>query len=251
MRSSHLPLYTLFFFIYVWVLVRREPRPSLSFSLATLACFAVGYASFGWMLIRPLIPDGPHTNRTYHVVAHPLVLGLALPPSDLSRREGIVWNDDAGLALARRMIPEATYLGPDYERALFRYYRSLWRKYPGEMIRIYWSKLAMAGRGMFPVAWLNGIVLMVLYIGALVISFWVWRRHRRVLFLLFALLSLAAVALMLEAVAVVPDFRIMYQAYLLIYTELLVVFALQALADVMSGRVQNRRFAKLHAPANH
>ena len=65
MRSSHLPLYVLFFLINAGVLTRREPRRVLlPFSLATVACFAVGYASFSWLLIRPLIPDGPHTNRT-------------------------------------------------------------------------------------------------------------------------------------------------------------------------------------------
>jgi hypothetical protein len=270
MRSSHLPLYVLFFLINAGVLTRREPRRVLlPFSLATVACFAVGYASFSWLLIRPLIPDGPHTNRTHHVVAHPLVLGLALPPSDLSRREGIQWNDEAGLALARRMIPEATYLGPDYERALFRYYWSLWRQYPGEMIAIYWSKLAASGKGMFaepggetehqstarvlalPGVRINGIWLTLLYLAALSAYALSWRRKGSRLALMFATLSMAAIGLLLEAAAVIPEFRLMYHAYLLIYTALLALWAAQNAVDAMSGWAQTRRFTDPHPAANH
>ena len=180
-----------------------------------------------------------------------------------------MWSDEAGLALARRMIPDATYLGPDYERALFRYYWSLWRQYPGEMIGIYWSKLAMAGRGMFaepggetehqstarvlalPGVRPNGIVLLLVYAAALAKSAWSYRRHGRPLGLLLSLLSVAAIALIAEAVAVVPVFALMYHAYLLIYTALLALWAAQNAADAMSGWAQTRRFTDPHPPANH
>ena len=268
-RSSHLPIYVLFFLVYAALNARVPARRSApGFFLAVGACFAMGYAAFNWLLIRPLIPTGPHTNMAHHVVAHPLVLGLAVPPSDLSRREGIVWSDEAGLVLARRMIPDATYLGPDYERALFQYYRGLWRQYPGEMTRIYWSKLAMAANGMFaepggetesqstarmlalPRVRPNGIWLMLLYVGVLLKSARSYRRHDRLLGLLFSLLSVAAIALLAEAAIIAPVFRLMYHAYLLIYTALVALIVLQAGADRLSGRMQNRAFTKSHLPAS-
>ena len=263
MRSSHLPVYVLFFLVYAAILARREAGRSLvRASLIAIACFAAGYATFGWLLIRPLVPAGPHSNMAHHVIAHPLVLALAVPPNDLSRREGIVWSDEVGLTLARREIPGATYLGPDYERALFQYYRRLWREHPGEMIGIYWSKLAMAGEGMlaeigsetehqstarvlsFAGVRPNGVWLMLLYVSSLATAAWTYRRYGTHLGLLAALLAAAAVALMTEAAIIMPAFRLMYHAYLLIFTALLVLAAGQITADALSGRTQTRAFTE-------
>jgi hypothetical protein len=263
MRSSHLPVYVLFFLAYAVIVAKRDAARSIGrAALTAIACFALGYAAFTWLLIRPLTPSGPHSNMAHHVIAHPLVLALAVPPNDLSRREGIVWSDEAGLALARREIPDATYLGPDYERALFRYYRRLWREHPGEMIGIYWSKLAMAGKGMLaesgseteqqstaralslPGVRPNGVWLMLLYVGALAAAFMIYRRRDALLGLLFALLAAAAVALMIEAAIIMPTFRLMYHAYLLIVTALLALAAAQCAADALSARTQTRVFTE-------
>ena len=263
MRSSHLPIYLLFFLVYAIVVARRDrARSGLRASLTAAACFAAGYAAFGWLLIRPLIPSGPHSNRTHHVIAHPLVLGLAVPPNDLSRREGIVWHDDAGLALARREIPDATYLGPDYEVALFRYYRRLWREHPAEMAGIYWSKLRSAGTGMlaepgseteyqsiarmlaFPGMRPDGVLLMLLYAAILATAARTHRTSGTPLGLLFALLAVAAIAILSEAAIITPAFRLMYHAYLLIFTALVPLIAVQAAADRLSVRAQTRRFTE-------
>ena len=69
--------------------------------------------------------------------------------NDLSMREGIEWNDPVGLALARRVDPDVTYLGPGYERALFTYYRQLWQREPRAMARVYWEKLWSASASTF------------------------------------------------------------------------------------------------------
>lgn len=266
-RSSHLPIYTLFFLVYAVLLARRQRVRSAARALfPALGCFVVGYVAFNWLLIRPLIPHGPHSNRAYHVVAHPLVLGLAVPPSDLSRREGIEWSDEVGIVLARRMIPHATYLGPDYERALFQYYRSLWRQYPGEMIGIYLSKLAMAGKGMLgeqivetqftarllamPGVRLNGLWLTLLYVGALVAAARSYRKYDNLLGLLFCFLSAAAIALMAESTMIFPMFSLSYHAYLLIFSGLLALMVFQAGVDAVSGYVQNRYFTESHRPAS-
>ena len=54
MRSSHLPIYALFFVIYAALLARRQPpRPATSTLFPAVACFVIGYAAFNWLLIRP------------------------------------------------------------------------------------------------------------------------------------------------------------------------------------------------------
>jgi hypothetical protein len=68
---------------------------------------------------------------------------------------------------------------------------------------------------------------------------------------MFATLSMAAIGLLLEAAAVIPEFRLMYHAYLLIYTALLALWAAQNAVDAMSGWAQTRRFTDPHPAANH
>jgi hypothetical protein len=112
----------------------------------------------------------------HHPVAHALVLGLAVPENDLSRREGIAWEDSVGLTLARRIDPQVVYLREGYESALFRYYFRLWAEHPWEMLGIYVEKLRVAGRSMiskllasaigplaWPLAWVPNGGLLALY----------------------------------------------------------------------------------------
>src|SRR5262249_41236384 len=150
MRTSYLPTYVLFGALYcVFTFRRTHPslrwpdwrRPALVWVAASIGVYALAIALFHALFIRPLVPARPsNQNYSYHPIAHPLVLSLAFPSNDLARREGILWQDDVGLTLAKRTIPEATYLGPLYEKALFRYYRNLWSAYPGEMARLYFAK---------------------------------------------------------------------------------------------------------------
>jgi hypothetical protein len=116
-----------------------------------VVAFAVGYGAYIAVFIAPLrMPNyADVSNYVYHTFAHELVLGLAVPESDLSRREGIQWNDMVGFALARRAMPDVTYLGPLYETALLRYYRGLWLTYPAEMARVYVAKLRSDGDEVF------------------------------------------------------------------------------------------------------
>jgi hypothetical protein len=79
------------------------------------------------------------------VIAHPLVLSLALPGNNpLAAREGIKWKDAVGPVLAARVTaPAPRYRSPEYEKALFKYYRGLWDKYPYEMLALYIQKFSM------------------------------------------------------------------------------------------------------------
>ena len=78
MRSSHLPVYVLFFLVYAVILARRETaRSRVRVSLIAIACFAAGYTAFGWLVIRPLIPTGPHCVADIPNPSH----GFARPSS--------------------------------------------------------------------------------------------------------------------------------------------------------------------------
>jgi hypothetical protein len=106
-------------------------------AIALLAA-VIGLAFFDRTFVAPLRARGIDVN---HTIAHSLVLGLSNPPNALSTREGIEWNDAIGVELARRVDPNAVFLGPTYESALFTYYARLWDGHPGEMRQIYFRKL--------------------------------------------------------------------------------------------------------------
>ncbi len=108
--------------------------------------FTIGLMLFDFAFIRPIRILPASYNSSAHVIAHPLVLGLASPPNELSKREGIEWNDATGLTLAQRIAPHVSYLSAGYERALFTYYARLWANFPREMIRIYAHKFVLTTR---------------------------------------------------------------------------------------------------------
>jgi hypothetical protein len=112
---------------------------------AVALSFVAGFLLVQRVWLEPKLATRYAENYSYHSVAHPLVLGMALPSTDLSRREGIEWDDDVGIVLARRVDPAVEYLDSGYERALFSYYRRLWRSYPGEMLSLYRQKARIAG----------------------------------------------------------------------------------------------------------
>ena len=126
---------------------QRGASTSSKRTVGAAACGAVvalagGILAFDRVCIAPIrTTAGP--NYSYHVIAHPLVLGLATPPSELAARENIEWDDRSGVIAARKVDPSVQYLGPGYERALFTYYFRLWRNRPTEMASIYRRKLAV------------------------------------------------------------------------------------------------------------
>ena len=118
---------------------------SVVVATASSLVFGIGMHA---LLLQKIADTG--YNAAHHPIAHPLVLGLGFPESPLAKRENIRWDDSLGLEIARRADPDATYLGPTYEPALFSYYLDLWRKYPAEMLGIYLSKFNVAGTGIRP-----------------------------------------------------------------------------------------------------
>jgi hypothetical protein len=138
----------------LWVvfgaLDRNEGRPQswkrhVIASALQLALFAAGFALFQLVFIRPIDRLPSTRNLSYHAIAHPVVLALALPPNRLASDQGIEWNDRVGLDLAKRIDPGVSEINERYEAALFTYYRRLWREHPREMASLYWAKLRLAG----------------------------------------------------------------------------------------------------------
>jgi hypothetical protein len=147
MRPIMLPSLTLMFAVFLFATLRRA-WPQLRGVVFKLAgamavAFAAGFFLYTAIFVRPprAAADAAGSQYVYHTFAHPLVLGLGVPENDFSRREGIAWNDELGVVLARRAMPDTTYLGATYERALLRYYWSLWREHAREMAHVYVLKL--------------------------------------------------------------------------------------------------------------
>ena len=233
MRSSYLPVYLAFQLCYCWAVWRsggRRPTPAVTVSVVALA-FAAGYLLFQYPFVTRRAPAAAAIQYTYHTVSHPLVLALAIPPNDLAKREGIEWLDEVGTTLAQRVDPATSYLGPGYERALFTYYRSLWRRYPREMLGIYVAKLRLAGADMlekarssghwtklalWPLTWIaNGLYLGGVYALSTVIAFVVYRRRGSGLAFCIGLLCVAGVLMYLESAFIMPLYYVMYHNYLL------------------------------------
>jgi hypothetical protein len=248
MRTSHAPVYLGLFFLFVgaWLRGSTALRSRLAIRAGLLSvAFIVGYAAFQYVAIARRLPAEVKANYSYHAIAHPLVLALALPPNPLSRTEGIIWDDAAALKLARREDPAATYLGPTYETALFRYYVGLWRRQPRAMLGVYGRKFKIAGKDMvdrmttgesrapapiaivlWPLTWApNGLWLDALCFAILVTA---WRRYWRtgsLLAIAVGFMTSAALLLLLESGITYSYFTISYHAFLSFYAVFGLLFA--------------------------
>jgi hypothetical protein len=66
---------------------------------------------------------------------------------------------------------------------------------------------------------------------------------------LFVFLSAAAIALLAEAAIIIPVFRLVYHAYLLIFSAMVALMVPQLLAEALSAQAEKRIGTKSHAPA--
>jgi hypothetical protein len=201
-RTSAVPMVVVLYGALIATCVWHRTRARETFSTARFVAAGVGAFIVAWLACNGVITytfapigSGTLSNYTHHTIAHPLVVGLGVPPTPLSRSEGISWSDDAGWTIAQRVTPGVGYLGSGYEPALARYYLGLWRTRPREMIATYWTKLLRTGRGVFLFAsdllpawrplrkvylvWAdraNGLEIMLVAAGATFLSLWaLWR----------------------------------------------------------------------------
>ena len=256
LRTSYVPM-----IVALWVIALAAAVRSRSMRLGDIGvrCAAIAIVAFGagyWVLnravMRPLeYPAGAKTtNYTYHTIAHPLVMSLAVPANPLSEAERIQWNDSVGWEIAKRVQPDVGYLGPEYERALYRYYFGLWRARPRDMLATYWVKLLRTGRGVFLNAsyfvpgrplkkiylvWAdrtNGVELMLVS-GTLTIALlWVLWRHPSPRVLIASCTAAALTLMLLESALIYSELTIFYHAFMIFVVLVGPAVVIQAALDV-------------------
>jgi hypothetical protein len=240
-------------------------------SAGAIAAYVIGYAAYAALFIYPLhLPASAGVpNATYHTVSHQLVLGLAVPENDLSRSEGLEWNDEIGFKVARRMEPGVLLYGAEYDAMLFRYYRKLWREQPRAMLSTYFTKLRSAGVEVFlgvarigrdfgvPPAvaeWLhrmtNGLALIALAFGTLVLGFRRYRRRGDARHLMLSFMALAALAALAESFLTYSLFVGMYFSELLFFVLFLMLFSIQAGLDALASASQTFGLPSTLQPGN-
>lgn len=245
MRTSHLPVYLAMAVIFL-VLDHRVagpaaagPRAVAARAVAALLSFTLAYGAFEYVSITRHLPV-EIAGSAQHSIAHPIVLGLGVPESDLSRREGITWSDAAAWTAARRIDPNVPYLGPVYQRVLFSYYFGLWRDRPREMLGVYRHKAEVAGKQMLAVLrggggsdgrvlrWLlapldllpNGLLILGVYLAAAAIAAWrAWSGNLAAQLMTY--LAVAAVLLHVESALIMSTYVVIYHAYLAFYAVFL------------------------------
>jgi hypothetical protein len=266
MRTSYLPVYLGMFVLFAGILAvravgMRSFRSLAAYVAPLLVAFAVGHAGFQLLFITRYLPANTAYNASIHSVAHPLVLSLAQPPNELTRREGISWLDESGQKLALRVDPTATYLGPRYDAALYRYYFGLWRAHPIEMARIYLTKFRLSGsdvvRGLRQSQGVLGKAARVLlaplgllpsglWLAAVVATATAWGVRRAAadglpIAWLAALLGAAALLLQIESALIYPFYVLNYHNYLAFYVFFLALFGGQLLLDALWRRSAHAR----------
>lgn len=148
LRTSYLPFIIIGFIVFLATMyadvIQQKIKNNRALLMLTVS-FMTFIASFYYVHSQiTVVKPTNNYNYAYHAIAHPLVLALGIPENSLSRREGIVWNDSVGPTLAQKIDPQTTYLDKSYEKALFIYYIDLWKRYPKEMLNIYFQKWKMA-----------------------------------------------------------------------------------------------------------
>jgi SAM-dependent methyltransferase len=254
MRTSYLPMSLAMFVAWLAGVLLSDPGRVRRVRVAIAACliFAGGYSAFHFAFVpRVASPIG----SSYHPIAHPLVLSLAVPANPLATREGIKWNDSVGLGLARRVNPRVEDMRSGYETALFRYYFGLWSHYPLEMIDIYVQKWRIAGAGVVATAregiwnWTmtkvvealslvtNGFVFLLLFVVTAAAAFAAYVRGRAPLLMGICLLAVAGTYLLAETAIIMPVYALMYHQSLLFVAGVLTLAAAQGLVSVFVGGV--------------
>ena len=122
-----------------------DVRVVISRVLGGLLAFFIGLFVVQTVFIGPISNLEVESGLSHHPFAYPLVGGLSVPESDLSKREGILWIDSVITALALRVDPAATTYQKQ-ESALWKFYWGLWSDHPAEMIVIYARKFHQAGQ---------------------------------------------------------------------------------------------------------
>lgn len=261
MRTSYLPIALMFFACAVAGEFRPQRRSVTNRrragSVAALVlCFGVGFFAFQYGTITRHLPSDGRFNAS-HPFGHPLVLALAVPENEFSLRQGIRWADEAGPQIAGRVDPGVPFLGARYNAALLAYYESLWRNHPREMLALYYRKFSVFGSDMLGVLrnspgaagwgvmvlltplswWPSGVWMLAFYAVLTAAGLIAFYRRGRPEALVFALLSLAACLVHVEAGIIFSIFVKQYHNYAAFYALFLSLLGVQALANAVVPRL--------------
>jgi hypothetical protein len=219
----------------------RRDRIFLRIGAISAAIF-IGFFAFQTALIWPLQKDMRY-NYSHHPIWHPIVLGLGVLPNPLADREGIKWDDGAGLERAKQIDPNVTYLGPTYDLALRSYYFQLWKRYPWEMVGIYSKGIfetsrtisfAFLGNLARIVIW-NGFVWFSILLSIAIGGYFLLPLSPR-LAMFTIVMSSALIGVSLEAVVAMPIFTLAYQGSLVVgFEALLAILMVFAFARIILG----------------
>ena len=266
MRTSHFPIYVS---LIILLFASAESsflsdRPPFRLRRMTMAAamFVLGFYAFQYVAITRHLPRNVDTLAR-HTIFHSMVIGLGVPESDLSRREGLIWSDGSANAAAQKVDPQAAYLSKNYETALFKYYAGLWSRYPDEMMQVYWMKACRAGKhvleilrtrsgrtgrilrvGLRPMDLLpNGVWIAFMYVAVAAGGMWRFWRGRSALGALLAFMTIPAILVQLEATVVMSNYVVNYQSYLAFFAIFISVVLPAALVGLVWDRLVPRLFA--------
>lgn len=219
------------------------------------AAFCAGWLLFSASFIRTLPAATRGFHPTDHPIAHPLVLALAYPQNAFAASQGIVWDDAVGEELALRIDPDVTYLGPTYERALFRFYFRLWLTHPREMAELYLFKSQVAGRSIvrnlgglagshewqllfLPLQRVSsGLAILALFAAVTLWSMRVAWRDRIDLWAIVGIVTLFGLVAQLESSVIVSQFVLQYHAIALFALASVFIVAYQLLVEQFARTV--------------
>lgn len=230
----------------------RIGKKYLAFGAIALGYF-VGLYTFDATLIGAIRKENSgHSvqNRAYHVVAHPLVLGLATPENDFAKQQGIRWNDSIGPILAQQIDPNVKYMDENYEKALFAYYAKLWIDYPEEMVGLYLKKWQSAAQGISfgfkPINYilpkLDGIILTVLLAELFIGSYLLLRQTSAVTKMLIMFPLLVALLSLGESAMIMSAYLPIYYAPIRFGVDFGCLLIMQIIANrliMLSGKLTN------------
>ncbi len=263
MRTSHFPAYlALIILLFASSEVRNRRPARLQRMAVAAAMFVAGFFAFQYVAITRHLPNDVDVLPR-HTIFHSVVIGLGVPESDLSRREGLTWSDGAANAAALKVDPGAPYLSKRYETALSTYYSGLWSRYPREMMQVYWLKARTAGKhmleilrtregrtgrllrvGLAPIDLLpNGVWLTLTYVAFAVGGTWWWWREKSALGALLAFMAVPAILLQLEATLIMSHYVVNYHAY----SAFFVIFISVVLPAALAGLLWDSE--RMHSPS--
>lgn len=158
---------------FIFMDKRRLVQPAAIVAVLVSAPMLLGIAHANWIEDRSCAAMGGDRAaceqmvvNIEHPILHPIVLGLAVPPSPISERFGFEWaNDTETLKPAQFINPQVDKLyTPEFTAALRDFYVHIWTQHTDETVSTYLTK--------FSVLYGLGWPVTVLALVALVVALW-------------------------------------------------------------------------------